>query len=420
MGHLSNRNIIIGVSGGIAAYKAAELIRLFRKEGAAVRVIMTKGAQEFITPLTLQALSGQPVHTELLDEEAELGMGHIELARWADAMLIAPATADIIARLAAGRADDLLTTVALATPAPLWVAPAMNQQMWANPATTANIERLKERQIRITGPDAGEQACGDVGPGRLLDPEEIVQALAKSFDLQGLAGRRGVVTAGPTREAIDPVRYISNHSSGKMGFAIARAAAEAGAHCVLIAGPVNLLTPEGVIRVDVESADAMMSAVEEQLSGGIDLFIAAAAVADYKPLTAAEQKIKKSSDTMTLQLVKNPDIVSHVANSDQRPAVVVGFAAETEKVLDHARDKLERKGLDAIVANDVSRADIGFNSDNNAVTIINRASVNTIPPASKQVVAQKLIDEFSQMLGQIHPARDNGRGQAAESEGAPQ
>lgn len=381
---------------------------------------MTRGAQEFITPLTLQALSGQPVHTELLDEEAELGMGHIELARWADAMLIAPATADIIARLASGRADDLLTTVALATPAPLWVAPAMNQQMWANPATTANIERLKERQIRITGPDAGEQACGDVGPGRLLDPEEIVQALAKSFDLQGLAGRRVVVTAGPTREAIDPVRYISNHSSGKMGFAIARAAAEAGAYCVLIAGPVNLLTPEGVIRVDVESADAMMSAVKDQLSAGVDLFIAAAAVADYKPLAAAEQKIKKSSDTMTLQLVKNPDIVSHVANSDQRPAVVVGFAAETEKVLDHARDKLERKGLDAIVANDVSRADIGFNSDNNAVTIINRTSVNTIPAASKQVVAQKLIDEFSQMLGQIHPARDNGRGQAAESEGAPQ
>ena len=420
MGHLSNRNIIIGVSGGIAAYKAAELIRLFRKAGAAVRVIMTRGAQEFITPLTLQALSGQPVHTELLDEEAELGMGHIELARWADAMLIAPATADIIARLASGRADDLLTTVALATPAPLWVAPAMNQQMWANPATTANIERLKERQIRITGPDAGEQACGDVGPGRLLDPEEIVQALAKSFDLQGLAGRRVVVTAGPTREAIDPVRYISNHSSGKMGFAIARAAAEAGAYCVLIAGPVNLLTPEGVIRIDVESADAMMSAVKDQLSAGVDLFIAAAAVADYKPLAAAEQKIKKSSDTMTLQLVKNPDIVSHVANSDQRPAVVVGFAAETEKVLDHARDKLERKGLDAIVANDVSRADIGFNSDNNAVTIINRTSVNTIPAASKQVVAQKLIDEFSQMLGQIHPARDNGRGQAAESEGAPQ
>jgi len=420
MGHLSNRNIIIGVSGGIAAYKAAELIRLFRKAGASVRVIMTRGAQEFITPLTLQALSGQPVHTELLDEEAELGMGHIELARWADAMLIAPATADIIARLASGRADDLLTTVALATPAPLWVAPAMNQQMWANPATTANIERLKERQIRITGPDAGEQACGDVGPGRLLDPEEIVQALAKSFDLQGLAGRRVVVTAGPTREAIDPVRYISNHSSGKMGFAIARAAAEAGAYCVLIAGPVNLLTPEGVIRVDVESADAMMSAVKDQLSAGVDLFIAAAAVADYKPLAAAEQKIKKSSDTMTLQLVKNPDIVSHVANSDQRPAVVVGFAAETEKVLDHARDKLERKGLDAIVANDVSRADIGFNSDNNAVTIINRTSVNTIPAASKQVVAQKLIDEFSQMLGQIHPARDNGRGQAAESEGAPQ
>ena len=420
MGHLSNRNIIIGVSGGIAAYKAAELIRLFRKEGAAVRVIMTKGAQEFITPLTLQALSGQPVHTELLDEEAELGMGHIELARWADAMLIAPATADIIARLAAGRADDLLTTVALATPAPLWVAPAMNQQMWANPATTANIALLRERQIHITGPDAGEQACGDVGPGRLLDPEEIIQALANSFELQGLAGRRVVVTAGPTREAIDPVRYISNHSSGKMGFAIARAAAEAGAHCVLITGPVNLLTPERVIRVDVESADAMMSAVEEQLSAGIDIFIAAAAVADYKPVAAAEQKIKKSSDTMTLQLVKNPDIVSHVANSNQRPAMVVGFVAETEKVLEHARDKLERKGLDAIVANDVSRADIGFNSDNNAVTIINRTSVNTIPAASKQVVAQKLIDEFSQMLGQIHPARDNGRGQAAESEGAPQ
>lgn len=405
MGHLSNRNIIIGVSGGIAAYKAAELVRLLRKSGAAVRVIMSRGAQEFITPLTLQALSGQPVHTELLDEEAELGMGHIELARWADALLVAPATADILARLAAGRADDLLTTVALATPAPVFVAPAMNQQMWANASTAANIQTLQSRAITVIGPGSGEQACGDVGAGRLLEPEEILRALSSQFDTRALTGRRVVITAGPTREPLDPVRYISNHSSGKMGFALARAAAEAGAETVLIAGPVTLATPDHVKRIDVDTATAMLAAVEQQLTLGADIFIGAAAVADYRAAAVAEQKIKKSADELTLTLVKNPDIISVVAGSEQRPSLVVGFAAETERVLEHARGKLERKNLDLIVANDVSRADIGFNSDNNAVTVIDREQVVAIPAASKQVVARELIATLAERLASPAPRR---------------
>ncbi len=405
MGHLFNRNIIIAVSGGIAAYKAAELVRLLRKQGAEVRVIMTRGACEFITPLTLQALSGQPVHTELLDEAAEAGMGHIELARWADAMLVAPATADTLARLAQGRADDLLTAVALATPAPLFVAPAMNQQMWHNSATGANIEQLTARGITIIGPDVGEQACGDIGLGRLLEPVAIVATLSQHFDRQQLAGKRVVITAGPTLEALDPVRFLSNHSSGKMGFALARAAKEAGAQTILIAGPVNLATPEGVERRDVTSALEMLAAAEAAAVGA-DLFIGAAAVADFRPANIAAQKIKKNGDDpYTLHLVQNPDIIAHIASMADAPTLMVGFAAETEQVTSHAASKRIRKGLDMVIANDVSRRDIGFNSAQNAVTVIDSTGENTLPIASKLQIAVWLIEVFADRLAE----KGNGR-----------
>jgi len=397
MGHLSNRHIIIGVSGGIAAYKAGELVRLFRKQGADVRVILSRGAQAFITPLTFQALSGNPVHTELLDASAEAGMGHIELARWADAVVIAPGTADVISRLAMGRADDLLTTVALASAAPLFVAPAMNQQMWANTGTQHNIRRLLDAGVRLLGPDAGEQACGDIGPGRLLDPEAIEQLVSAHFSSRSLAGKRVVITAGPTREPLDPVRFLSNHSSGKMGFALARAAQEAGAETVLIAGPVTLETPDGVQRINVETADQMLDATQSVLSG-TDIFIAAAAVADYRPDHYADQKIKKSGDQLILNLVKNPDIVATVSASPQRPQLVVGFAAETEQLDHYAEGKRIAKQLDFIVANDVSRADIGFNSDANAVTAFGPTGKQDFPVASKDVIANQLLELLAQHL----------------------
>jgi len=397
MGHLSNRHIIIGVSGGIAAYKAGELVRLFRKQGADVRVILSRGAQAFITPLTFQALSGNPVHTELLDASAEAGMGHIELARWADAVVIAPGTADVISRLAMGRADDLLTTVALASAAPLFVAPAMNQQMWANTGTQHNIRRLLDAGVRLLGPDAGEQACGDIGPGRLLDPEAIEQLVSAHFSSRSLAGKRVVITAGPTREPLDPVRFLSNHSSGKMGFALARAAQEAGAETVLIAGPVTLETPDGVQRINVETADQMLDSTQSALSG-TDIFIAAAAVADYRPDHYADQKIKKSGDQLILNLVKNPDIVATVSASPQRPQLVVGFAAETEQLDHSAEGKRIATQLDFIVANDVSRADIGFNSDANAVTAFGPTGKQDFPVASKDVIANQLLELLAQHL----------------------
>jgi len=398
MGHLSNRNIIIGVSGGIAAYKAAELVRLLRREGAIVRVIMSRGALAFITPLSMQALSGNPVHTELLDEDAEMGMGHIELARWADMFILAPATADVIARLAQGRADDLLTTVALATTAPLYVAPAMNQNMWLNPATTANIATLTERGITVVGPSAGDQACGDNGPGRLLEPGEMLAAITNRMPARPLGGKRVVITAGPTREPLDPVRYLSNHSSGKMGFALAWAAAEAGAEVVLIAGPVALETPDRITRVDVESAQQMLDAVLEAVSSGTDIFIAAAAVVDYRPVSVEEQKIKKTESEMSLALVRNPDILKTVATTNNRPTLVIGFAAETHQVAEHANQKLAAKSLDAIVANDVSRGDIGFNSDFNAVALFTASGHESALEGSKTVVAQSLMASFSEML----------------------
>jgi phosphopantothenoylcysteine decarboxylase/phosphopantothenate--cysteine ligase len=368
MAHLFNRNVLVGVSGGIAAYKSAELVRLLIQQGASVRVIMTRGAMEFITPLTLQALSGNPVHTELLDAEAEQGMSHIELARWADLLVIAPATADLIARLAVGRADDLLTTVTLATAAPLLLAPAMNQQMWRDQATCANVATLASREVVMVGPAAGEQACGDVGPGRMAEPPEIATAAAGLFDSGLLAGRRVVITAGPTREALDPVRYISNHSSGKMGYALARAAVEAGALTTLVSGPVSLAGPEHVTIVAVESANEMLDRCLELLPA-CDIFIACAAVADYRPAARQQQKMKKGPEHLDLQLVRNPDIVATVAGIEPRP-FTVGFAAETTDLLAYARDKMLRKGLDMIVANDVSDRSIGFNSDHNEATVL--------------------------------------------------
>ena len=389
MAHLFNRNVLLGVSGGIAAYKSAELIRQLQERGATVRVIMTHGAQEFITPLTLQALSGNPVHTQLLDEEAELGMGHIELARWADLLLIAPATADLVARLSAGRADDLLTTVALATAAPLMLAPAMNQQMWSDKATTSNISTLAERGVHLVGPAAGQQACGDTGPGRMEEPAAIADAAADLFDTGLLAGKRVVITAGPTREALDPVRYLSNNSSGKMGYALARAATDAGGITTLVSGPVSLTPPDHVTHLGVQSARDMLETCLELLPE-CDIFIACAAVADYRPATKEDRKIKKSADEMTLQLVRNPDIVAAVSGNEHRP-YTVGFAAETNDVLSYARDKMARKGLDMIVANDVSNQAIGFNSEDNAVTILWSDGELALEQANKDDIARQIV-----------------------------
>lgn len=397
MAHLFNRNVVLGVSGGIAAYKSAELVRQLKELGADVRVIMTRGAREFITPLTLQALSGRPVHSELLDTEAELGMGHIELARWADLLLIAPATADLLARLASGRADDLLTTVTLATASPKLLAPAMNQQMWRDPATTANVTALAERGFHLIGPADGEQACGDVGPGRMEQPAAIARAAADLFSSGLLAGKRVVITAGPTREALDPVRYLSNHSSGKMGFALARAAADAGALTTLVSGPVQLPTPDHVHRVDVQSAEDMLRECLDRVPT-CDIFIACAAVADYRPVAVAGEKIKKGAERITLELQRNPDILATVSARADAP-FTVGFAAETSNLLAYARGKLENKGVDMIVANDVSNSTIGFNSENNAVTVLWADGSKDLAQASKAAIARELIALVAERLG---------------------
>jgi phosphopantothenoylcysteine decarboxylase/phosphopantothenate--cysteine ligase len=389
VGHLFNRNILLGVSGGIAAYKSAELVRQLQQQGASVRVIMTRGAMEFITPLTLQALSGHAVHSELLDAEAERGMGHIELARWADLLLVAPATADLLARLASGRADDLLTTVALATAAPLGVAPAMNQQMWRDTATGDNIATLRQRGVQVLDPDQGEQACGDIGPGRMQEPAAIADWLCGLFDTRELEGVRVVITAGPTREALDPVRFISNHSSGKMGYALARAAADAGAITTLVSGPVNLPVPERVRHIAVESARDMLRECETLLPA-CDVFIGCAAVADYRPADMATQKIKKGPEQMTLTLVRNPDIIATVAAAEPAP-FTVGFAAETHDVLGYARGKLRDKKLDLVLANDVSDSTIGFNSEDNELTAVWTDGQVSLPRASKSQLARAIV-----------------------------
>ncbi len=388
MNTLTGKHLLLGVTGGIAAYKSAELIRQLRAQGAVVRVVMTAGAQEFITPLTLQALSGNPVHTRLLDDRAEAAMGHITLARWADALLIAPATADFIARLMQGRADDLLCAVTLACEAPLAVAPAMNRAMWDNPATRINITALRSRGIHIFGPALGEQACGETGPGRLLEPDELVTAVAGLFETRALTGRRVLVTAGPTREAMDPVRYLSNHSSGRMGFAMAQAAVEAGAEVILVSGPVSIETPPRVKRIDVVSAADMQRAVLEQVVD-CDIFIAVAAVADYRPEQAAGHKLKKTAGQLTLTLVRNPDILAGVAALSNAP-FTVGFAAETEAVVDNARAKREAKAVDMIAANQVGTGR-GFDAEDNALHVIWAGGERELPLTGKTRLARQLV-----------------------------
>ncbi len=391
MQRLVNKRILLGVTGGIAAYKAADLVRRLQDAGAQVRVVMTQGACEFITPLTMQALSGNPVHTTLLDPAAEAAMGHIELARWADLVLIAPASANFMARLAHGHGNDLLNTLCLATGAPIAIAPAMNQQMWADKSTQQNLLMLQEKGVHVFGPGSGSQACGDVGAGRMLEPLEIIEQAADVFDYELLTGKHVVITAGPTREAIDPVRYITNKSSGKMGFALAEAAAEAGARVTLIAGPVNLPTPNRVTRIDVIRAVDMFETCMDVVSGGCDVFIATAAVADYRPTVTADHKIKKSTEEIHLTLVKNPDIVASVAEHEKRP-FTVGFAAETQDVMAYAEGKLVNKKLDMIATNDVSGSNVGFNSDNNALTVIWPGGHKVLPLASKTQIAKQLIE----------------------------
>jgi phosphopantothenoylcysteine decarboxylase/phosphopantothenate--cysteine ligase len=395
MHSLCNKQLLLGVSGSIAAYKAAELVRRLKEAGAEVRVVLTAGGAEFVTPLTFQALSGHPVHTELLDTEAEAAMGHIALARWADAVIIAPASANCIARLAQGRADDLLTAVCLATAAPIAIAPAMNQQMWSQPATQDNLARLQQRGVTQFGPAQGDQACGDTGPGRLLEAEQLVTAIAGLFESGLLSGRSVLITAGPTQEAIDPVRYLSNRSSGKMGYALAQAAAEAGAKTLLVSGPTALATPPRVERIDVRSAEEMHAAVMQHARNS-DIFIAAAAVADYRPAQPAGQKIKKTQDRLTLDLVRNPDILAAVAALDHGP-FCVGFAAETENLEANARAKLQQKGLAMIAANWVGEGQ-GFDQDHNALTVISRQGVQQLATASKTQIARRLIALIAQQL----------------------
>ena len=398
MARLFNRNFIVGVTGSIAAYKAAELTRSLIREGANVRVIMTEGACEFITPLTLQALSGHEVHTDLLDTEAEAAMGHIELARWADALLIAPASADSIARLVQGRADDLLGACALATPAPVFVAPAMNQEMWAKQATQDNVQTLVNRRITVLGPSSGSQACGDVGAGRLLEPDDIISAVVEHLSTGALSGRHVVITAGPTREPICPVRYISNRSSGKMGYALAEACINAGAKTTLISGPVSCEPPAGATVINVETTQQMFDA-SMAAAATADIFIGAAAVVDFKPTTVSDRKIKRSGvDAMDLSLVPNPDIIASVAGSEARPQLVVGFAAETNDVQAYARKKLASKSLDFIFANDVSDQSIGFNSEQNAGVLIGKDTDIAMPMSSKRVLAGSIINQLSKVL----------------------
>ena len=397
---LSNKRIIVGVTGGIAAYKSAEIVRRLQDRGADVRVVMTPGAEEFIRPLTMQALSGHPVHCGLLDEKAEAGMGHIELARWADLLLIAPATADFIATMVHGRADNLLAAIYLATPALVAVAPAMNQGMWRHPASLDNVEKLNQRGVTIIGPDSGIQACGDTGPGRMEQPDTIINQASDMFTSKSLQGKKVVITAGPTREALDPVRYISNHSSGKMGYALATAALDAGADVVLISGPVNLSIPERCQYLSVISANDMLLASLEYAKKA-DIFIATAAVADYRAVSIAENKIKSDSDVLTVNFEKNPDIVSTVATANES-LFVVGFAAESTDVENYAKGKLKTKGLNAIIANDISRLDIGFNSDDNEVSWIDTDSSITFSKRSKTQLSRDLIAQIAHKYNDQH------------------
>jgi phosphopantothenoylcysteine decarboxylase / phosphopantothenate---cysteine ligase len=389
MGSPAPHRVLLGVTGGIAAYKSADLVRRLRERDVEVQVVMTASAHEFVTPLTFQALSALPVRSDLWDASAEAAMGHIELARWPDRILVAPASADFLARLAHGLADDLLTTLCLATDRPIAVAPAMNRLMWANTATQANIAMLASRGVRVLGPAEGDQACGEVGPGRMLEPLDLVEEILLLAPGDGsLAGRKVMITAGPTRERIDPVRFITNRSSGKMGFAVAQAARDAGAEVVIVSGPVNVPTPRGVRRIDVETAEQMMAAVDANLAG-TDIFIAAAAVSDYRPMQVASEKIKKTSDSLMLPLSRTTDILATVAAGNQRP-FVVGFAAETQNVERNALAKLEGKKLDLICANQVGEK-LGFDQDDNALTVYWNGGKRELARCSKAQLAGELV-----------------------------
>ncbi|HET9482770.1 MAG TPA: bifunctional phosphopantothenoylcysteine decarboxylase/phosphopantothenate--cysteine ligase CoaBC [Xanthomonadales bacterium] len=406
MSELAGTRVLLGVAGGIAAYKSADLVRRLRDAGAEVRVVMTANAQRFVTPLTFQALSGNPVRTSLWDEAAEAAMGHIELARWADLIVVAPATADLIAKLAGGRADDLLTTLCLASAAPLALAPAMNQQMWAHAAVQANVQLLASRGVVVLGPASGSQACGEFGAGRMLESGEIV-ARVLALRLPGpLAGARFLVSAGPTYEDIDPVRFIGNRSSGRMGFAVAEAAARAGASVTLVAGPVALPTPRGADRVDVRSAREMRDAVLARVEH-CDVFVSAAAVADFRPAQLAAHKIKKQGAAPTLELVATHDILAEIGARPHRP-FLVGFAAETEALERHAREKLERKRLDLVAANDVGSPGSGFEADVNEITLFWPGGERRLGRGSKQELARALVEEIAARLA----ARDGSRGAA--------
>lgn len=400
----SEKKILLALTGGIAAYKAAEICRELKKNAADVRVVMTQGACEFISPLTLQALSGNEVHTQLLNPDAEAGMGHIQLARWPDLILVAPASANFIAKYHAGIADDLLTTLLLATESPVFIAPAMNQAMWRHPLTQKNIAELcslMKTKLHIVGPDVGEQACGDVGPGRLLAPEQIISALAEHFEKinrkarpKMLSGKKVIITAGPTREAIDPVRYISNHSSGKMGYALADACKQLGASVTIVSGPCNLQTSDEINVVSVQTALEMHESVNDLVDQGCDIFIGCAAVADYRPITVSDKKIKKNeadSNQLVITLEQNPDILASVTARKNKP-YTVGFAAETHDVLSYARDKLMRKKLDLIVANDVSKAGQGFDSELNEVCLITQDEELVLSLDQKARLAGKIAE----------------------------
>ncbi|MGE0010944.1 MAG: bifunctional phosphopantothenoylcysteine decarboxylase/phosphopantothenate--cysteine ligase CoaBC [Azoarcus sp.] len=393
MNELQGRKLVLGVTGGVAAYKAAELVRLLIKAGADVHVVLTEGGARFVTAVTYQALSGNPVWTDLWDARMDNNMAHIDLSRDADAVLIAPATADCLARLAQGRADDLLTTLCLARDVPLLVAPAMNRQMWEHPATQRNVATLGDDGVTVVGPAAGEQACGESGMGRMLEPEEILEAVIAFFTPKRLAGRKVVLTAGPTFEAVDPVRAITNTSSGKMGYALATACARAGAEVVLVSGPVALAAPAGVLRVDVRSALEMRAAVFDALPAA-DVFIGVAAVADYRPLQAAEHKIKKSGDTMRIELTPNPDILAEVASRPDAP-FCVGFAAESRDLDAYAEGKRKNKKLPMLVGNLVSD---GMGGDDNTVVLYDERGRHPLPRAAKSVLAQEIVEHLANLL----------------------
>jgi phosphopantothenoylcysteine decarboxylase/phosphopantothenate--cysteine ligase len=408
--------VLLGVTGGIAAYKSAELVRRLREQGAEVQVVMTEGAQHFVGAATFQALSGRSVRSNLWDPAAEAAMGHIELARWADRIVVAPASADFLARLAHGLANDLLTTLCLATDAPISVAPAMNRLMWSNPATQANVATLRSRGVTIVGPAEGEQACGETGLGRMVEPADILAALTVREASPGpLAGRKVVVTAGPTRERIDPVRFITNRSSGKMGYAVAEALREAGADVVIVSGPVSVATPAGVRRVDVETAEQMMDAVRAELPG-TDIFIAAAAVSDYRPVQAAAEKIKKTSDSLMIALSRTTDILATVAAGTQRP-FVVGFAAETQNVERNALAKLEGKFLDMIAANQVGDR-LAFDCDDNALTVYWPGGKRELARASKRDVARGLVALIVERFASGERVQPSAGGAAGRGPGA--